>query len=564
MNPEQLGKYRIVRVLGQGAMGTVYLAEDALIGRELAIKVMKSAGQEERLRFIHEARVIGRFSHPNIVVLHDFGFQDEQPYLVMEFVEGHGLDVWLKEPHPLEAHLKVALGLCSALEYAHARDVLHRDLKPSNVQVLPDGGCKLMDFGIARGAESLLTATGTVMGTPAYMAPEILENAQYSIGSDVYATGVVLYEMLTQHNPFLGSTVAGTLNNVLRVVPEPISRVRAEVPAELGDAIMACLEKDPARRPATLAPLVEALRTPQQPTRPPLPVSATQSVVLPRASTLPPLAQRSTDATASAQRKTFVKPVATALALVLSLGIGVWFALHSWREPVPQPQASTLPPTTQGPITPTSLSGDQPPPTSATLPSSSGATLASPSPTAVNPRSAATKTPSARALPSPTPLATPLATAVEPTSVATEAQPPPAPVPTPPLATASPATRVAVEPTTSTASPAIGTRSDSAQTVSEAPRATKLELLSPRTSRRGVTVPLEIRGSGLRPDHRVVVLRGNKPASGIRITRRDPVSPSVARVTILIEEDAPLGVYLIQVTDAQGAHSNALSLEVVL
>ena len=134
---QRVGKYQVVGRLGQGAMGQVYLAEDPHIGRRVAVKVMKAAGEEDRQRFLHEARIVGSLAHPNVVVLHDFGFHDERPYLVLEYLPGVSLDVWLRGEHALSEHLRIVEGLLSALVHAHSQGVLHRDLKPSNVQVLP-------------------------------------------------------------------------------------------------------------------------------------------------------------------------------------------------------------------------------------------------------------------------------------------------------------------------------------------------------------------------------------------------------------------------------------------
>ena len=178
--PTEIGKYRILRELGRGAMGAVYLAEDPFIARRVAIKVMRPQVEEGEERFLQEARTIGSLSHPNIVLLHDFGFAGELPYLVMEHVEGTILDRWLSEPHGAEARLRVLAGLCRAVAYAHSRGVLHRDLKPSNVLVRSDGEAKLLDFGIARVENTRMTATGVVLGTPEYLAPELLWAAESS------------------------------------------------------------------------------------------------------------------------------------------------------------------------------------------------------------------------------------------------------------------------------------------------------------------------------------------------------------------------------------------------
>jgi serine/threonine-protein kinase len=215
MLPPTIGKYEVAHRLGEGAMGEVFLARDPFIGRSVAVKLMKTDSAGDRERFLQEARTVGALSHPNIVVLHDFGFHDGRPFLVMEFVPGRNLEDWLREPHTLDEHLKIVEGLCRALLYAHERGVLHRDLKPSNVQVLPEGDCKLMDFGIARTGTGRLTTAHTVLGTPSFIAPEILEEAAYSASADVYSAGVLVYEMLAGVNPFAGKTVASTLHNVL-------------------------------------------------------------------------------------------------------------------------------------------------------------------------------------------------------------------------------------------------------------------------------------------------------------------------------------------------------------
>ena len=277
-----LGKYTVTRPLGQGAMGEVYLAEDHDIGRSVAIKLIRSSSFEDQQRFRSEARIVGAFSHPNIVVLHDFGFHDDRPFLVLEYLPGESLEAWLQRPHPLADSLRIMEGFLSALQYAHQRGVLHRDLKPSNIQVMPDGQCKLMDFGIAQAPTAKLTAAGMVMGTPCYMPPEVLEDARYSTPADVYSAAVVLYEMLAGENPFLGKTLPATLNNVLTLEPLHLAALRSDLPAGLTGGIMACLAKRPEDRPLDVSGLLEAVqaaRTQDPPTTPrPAPLLATRSI----------------------------------------------------------------------------------------------------------------------------------------------------------------------------------------------------------------------------------------------------------------------------------------------
>ena len=246
--PTEIGKYKILRELGRGAMGAVYLAEDPFIARRVAIKVMRPQVEEGEERFLQEARTVGSLSHPNIVLLHDFGFVGELPYLVMEHVEGTILDRWLSEPHGAEARLRVLAGLCRAVTYAHSRGVLHRDLKPSNVLVRSDGEAKLLDFGIARVENTRMTATGVVLGTPEYLAPELLGSGKFSPRSDMYALGLVAYELFGGRNPFAADTVAACLRRVLEVEPAPLAAF-SSAPTEVATEVMRCLAKDPRATP---------------------------------------------------------------------------------------------------------------------------------------------------------------------------------------------------------------------------------------------------------------------------------------------------------------------------
>lgn len=252
--PERVGRYRVVRVLGSGGMGQVYLAEDETLGREVAVKVMRPQSEEGPERFVLEARTVAALNHPNIVVLHDFGMFGERPYLVMERLEGESLDVWAETPRAVADKLAVLRDLCRALDYAHRRGVLHRDLKLSNVQVLPDGSAKLMDFGIAQsaagGAGSRMTATGIVLGTPEFIAPELLAGGAYSPRSDLYAFGVVAYQLFADVQPFRADNLAACLQRVLHHRPLPLRSLVGEVPEAVARAIDACLEKDPLARPS--------------------------------------------------------------------------------------------------------------------------------------------------------------------------------------------------------------------------------------------------------------------------------------------------------------------------
>ncbi len=227
--PAQIGKYEILSELGRGGMGIVYRAEDKFIGREVAIKTLTAVTPELRQRFLVEARS-GVLNHQNIVTVYDFGEQDGNPYIVMEFLQGESLERLLKEHRAfsLVDKLEIVRQVCEGLGYAHARGVVHRDIKPANIMVQPDGHIKIVDFGIAR-LESLSgqTVTGAVIGTFHYLAPERLKGESSDGRADIWAAGVVLYLLLTGRLPFPGDDISA----LHKVVSEPFERVSALVPS---------------------------------------------------------------------------------------------------------------------------------------------------------------------------------------------------------------------------------------------------------------------------------------------------------------------------------------------
>jgi serine/threonine protein kinase len=209
--PIRIGKYDVLDILGRGGMGIVYRARDSRIGRNVAIKTLTEgfSGNEEMLkRFYQEAGHTGNLRHPNIVIIYDFGDENGLPYIVMEYLDGDPLDQLIREKIPLHLSVKLEIieQVCLALSYAHAQGMIHRDVKPANVIVQQDGLAKLLDFGIARADEDRvdggMTRTGTLVGTPAYMAPERLEGIKFDGRSDIFSVGVVLYQLLTGRLPF--------------------------------------------------------------------------------------------------------------------------------------------------------------------------------------------------------------------------------------------------------------------------------------------------------------------------------------------------------------------------
>ncbi len=258
--PSHIGRFPILDTLGTGGMGVVYLGKDPDIGRKVAIKVLHSVSDPATLtRFKNEARTIGELSHPNIVTLLEYGVQDKQPYLVMEYLPGITMTAWRKQPHTLFEHKKVLLGLCEALGYAHQNGILHRDLKPGNVQVLPGGHAKLLDFGIARSEDTGLTATGFFIGTPKYLAPELLTGDEHSVSSDCYSLALIAYTSLCGQNPFDAGQFEAVMTKKLTVIPTPLHQLNAAIPVPLSETIMAYLQRDPKDRPQDIKPLTQAL-----------------------------------------------------------------------------------------------------------------------------------------------------------------------------------------------------------------------------------------------------------------------------------------------------------------
>jgi ketosteroid isomerase-like protein len=260
---ELIGKYQIVRVLGEGGMGRVYEAFDPVIGRRVAIKTIAMqivSDSEARARFFIEAQAVGRLSHPNIVTLHDTGDQDGRPYLVMEFLEGQDLGRVIRAgQQSLDVKLRLIMEVCAGLAYAHGQDVIHRDIKPANIFVTTESRVKLLDFGLARGAISELTQTGRVLGTPNYMAPEQIRGEPIDHRVDIFSTGVVLYELLTGRRAFEGDTVAATIYKVLETSPAPLQDFDAQLPPGLSDVVDRALAKSRTERYQTIAEMFQDL-----------------------------------------------------------------------------------------------------------------------------------------------------------------------------------------------------------------------------------------------------------------------------------------------------------------
>jgi len=262
-----IGRYRIEALLGTGAMGEVYRAHDPAIDRLVAIKVVRpelvagSGGEQLLERFRREARAAGRRFHPNIVAIWDFGDDNGMPFLVMELVEGRSLDQLIKSGGPLAPGRSVAIitQVLSALGFAHASGIVHRDIKPSNIMVLQDEHVKVADFGIARLEASEFTIVGDLLGTPAYMAPEQLSGGPIDHRTDLFATGVILFEMLTGVKPFRGKSITEIISFMEKRGPEDIRTLNPAVPEALKHVISKSVAFDPAQRYADAAAFSKAL-----------------------------------------------------------------------------------------------------------------------------------------------------------------------------------------------------------------------------------------------------------------------------------------------------------------
>lgn len=263
----ELPGYEVIAELGSGASATVYRGVQKALGRQVAIKVLSpglfDAG-ETRARFLREARIQAGLSHPNLVALYDAGMIRGSPFVVTELVEGGNLRELLQRAGTLRLPEAVRIGreIASGLAEAHGAGIIHRDLKPENVLLMKDGTAKVADFGLARSREgdpNLLTQIGMIMGTPGYMAPEVLQGAPATAASDIYAIAVMLYEMAAGRRPFAADNLRELLEQQLNGTPPPLGTVCPEAPPALEAVLGRWLAPRPNERPAEASPVAELL-----------------------------------------------------------------------------------------------------------------------------------------------------------------------------------------------------------------------------------------------------------------------------------------------------------------
>jgi len=278
-------RYRVTRKLGGGGMADVYLAEDQELGRRVAVKILheRYANDDQFVeRFRREATHAAGLSHPNIVSIFDRGETNGSYFIVMEYVEGRTLKELIRSrgPCPIPVAIAYTRQILSGLRYAHRNGVVHRDIKPHNVIVDPEGVVKVTDFGIARAGASQMTEEGAIIGTAQYLSPEQARGAPVDQTSDLYSTGIVLYELLTAEVPFSGDTPVEIAMKHLSEVPNPPSAIRPEVPDDLDNVVLRALSKEPADRYQSAAAMDADLETVAHGGHVPLETAEAATVVL--------------------------------------------------------------------------------------------------------------------------------------------------------------------------------------------------------------------------------------------------------------------------------------------
>lgn len=248
-----LGRYEIRERVGTGGFGNVYRAWDPVIGREVALKTCESLQKPILERFAREARLAGGLDHPNIVRIHDFQNGEEPCFMVQEFLPGEDLGKRLarKTPMPLSEKARILAEIADGLVHAHAQGIVHRDIKPANIRLLPDGAVKILDFGIAKSldGERTMTRPGVTIGSLGYMAPEQIDGGEVDHRADLFALGIVAYELFAGRPPFEGDSLDELFQRILNDEPEPLSAAAPEIPVELDAVVLQCLAKEPAARP---------------------------------------------------------------------------------------------------------------------------------------------------------------------------------------------------------------------------------------------------------------------------------------------------------------------------
>ncbi|MCU0242580.1 MAG: serine/threonine protein kinase, partial [Vicinamibacteria bacterium] len=261
---KKIGKYEVTAELGRGSMGMVYRAHDTILDRPVALKVVAAdllSKADTFARFQREARSAARLAHPNIVTVYELGEVEDALFIAMEFLEGEDLAQLMAHPArlPLDEKLRIIVEVCRGLEFAHKAGVIHRDVKPANIRVLKDGTVKIVDFGVAHLIGSSLTRAGEVLGTPSYMAPEMLSQAKVDHRADIWAVGVILFELIAGRKPFDAPTVVGLIQKIIHDTLPPLDVRSLALPPALSTIVQRALAKMPEDRYQEAAELADAI-----------------------------------------------------------------------------------------------------------------------------------------------------------------------------------------------------------------------------------------------------------------------------------------------------------------
>lgn len=297
---DTIGKYEIQRRIRTGGFGAVYEARDPMLKRRVAIKTCQIPDEEIQTRFFREAELAGSLHHRNITTIYDSGIQNGMPYLVQEFLDGEDLDRLIRRGAPLSVarKLEILIGVAYGLEHAHTAGIVHRDIKPSNMRVLGDGTVKIMDFGIAKSlrGDRDLTDAGVTVGTFSYLAPEQIRGERADQRTDIYAFGVLAYELLTGHRPFIGETLPKLFDEILRGKAQSITDRSPEIPVRLAAVVHRAMQNSREARHESVSELRDELLAVQgvvgkETSAAPIPITQISTPADPgRADTSPPFA----------------------------------------------------------------------------------------------------------------------------------------------------------------------------------------------------------------------------------------------------------------------------------
>jgi len=365
--PKTIGRYEIVSLIGRGGMGVLYRAKDSTLERDVALKMMLvdfSSDQTARERFEREAKAVARLQHHNVVTIHELGQHDGAPYIVMELLGGEDLEAVMRhsDPLPLPTKLEIVAQLCEGLAYAHEQGIVHRDIKPGNVRVLEDGTVKILDFGIAKFAQSSMTQSGMVMGTAYYMAPEQILGNPVDGRADLFSVGVLLHELLSGQKPFAGDSPTAVVYQIVHAEARPIAESVADLPEGLNDIVARALKKDPNERYSRATDMASDLRLVKMMLDLPLTqLSAATGAVSTGAMPPPPklhatgavpkIPTVSRPASAGAVKLAAPRQVSTtaiaavAVSIIVIGGLVIYFMQGRSDPPVQAPPAATVAPT---------------------------------------------------------------------------------------------------------------------------------------------------------------------------------------------------------------------------